>query len=765
MNTTEPSPLLITGELLGSKRARTISTSSVDTIRINSGKKKSTSSNKRARASEPSSGSGCDQNILEDIRRIRQRKSSTYSADTIRAPESSAVTFPIFCDPPERTSPQSETPSTAASKKKDPRKVTPPQLNPGKTAPSVAVTSVRHAPPPPIITNLVVPAMIKHRRKSQHGKINGIMCIPECQILRSPSAFTRNSLSSTYGICLMIPARLHLTLKNPQQWKELPSEPDIRYIDIKCNTFEYRPLSEYYPPEYSVSYTGASSAEYADPAIVPADLTRGIIVNKRWNKTFPGNKFHFKESLITNFGRLPDDSINTHSKDDGDSISKRGWFFKFMIPIPSWVLRQGNTRAFIVETMYSQPRGSSPSIANSELNDYYDQLPPPHRLSSFSTNSTTHLAETYTDVPAPIRTRPYYGDRRGEFPETPFVEEKASTRSSRKKWIVWGLVVVGLLAVAGAVAGVVISQTSKSSSSSGSNLAITGDPSQFSKDSRLKQSFYGIAYTPEDSIYPNCNIQLADVVTDMQLLSQLTSRIRLYGSDCNTTAMVLEAIQLTQVNMTVFIANYPDATDNGVAYNRQKTAIESAIQAYGTDHIGGVTVGNEFILDYLDANGATDPNGSVGNQGAAILTPLIDDTKSMLQSLGVTLKVGNADAGSFFNDKVLADVDYGMANVHPWFANVSIDAAAGHVHRRNRYFFQNSSDAGNESNGASTASEANLQTFIDTFVCQANANGTEYFFFEYFDEPWKTQQFGGVEGYWGLFYSNRTLKNIEIPDC
>ena len=46
---------------------------------------------------------------------------------------------------------------------------------------------------------------------------------------------------------------------------------------------------------------------------------------------------------------------------------------------------------------------------------------------------------------------------------------------------------------------------------------------------------------------------------------------------------------------------------------------------------------------------------------------------------------------------------------------------------------------------------ANLQTFLDTFVCQANANGTGYFFFEYADEPWKDQQFGGVEGWWGLF--------------
>jgi exo-beta-1,3-glucanase (GH17 family) len=38
--------------------------------------------------------------------------------------------------------------------------------------------------------------------------------------------------------------------------------------------------------------------------------------------------------------------------------------------------------------------------------------------------------------------------------------------------------------------------------------------------------------------------------------------------------------------------------------------------------------------------------------------------------------------------------------------------------------------------------------FLDEYVCQANANGTEYFYFEPFDEPWKKLQFGGVEGRW-----------------
>ncbi|KAJ3822182.1 glycoside hydrolase family 17 protein [Lentinula raphanica] len=439
---------------------------------------------------------------------------------------------------------------------------------------------------------------------------------------------------------------------------------------------------------------------------------------------------------------------------------------------------------------------------SSDLQDYYDHVPPAHRISNYSTlsgqqgqhiplqaaasSSAVNLAEPYSDIPGalPARTRPHFGDRRGEFVDSPYVEEK-SRSSGRKKWVLGGLIALVVVIVVAIVLGVVLSRKSSSSSSS-SDDSISGDPSQFTKDSRLKQSFWGIAYTPEGTLYPDCGAKLSDVVTDIQLLSQLTTRIRVYGADCNTTALVLDAIQLTKVNMTVYIANYPESDDNGEAYDRQKSAIQSAIQTFGVDHIAGVTVGNEFILDYLDDNGGTDPNSAVGNAGAEILLGFINDTRSMLSDMSVSLKIGNADAGSYFNDMVLEDVDYGMANVHPWFANVSIDQAAGWTWN----FFEttdvalakslsndpemsiaetgwptNSTNAGNESNGPSTASEANLQTFLNTFVCQANANGTEYFFFEYFDETWKTEKYGGVEGYWGLFYSNRTLKNIEIPDC
>ncbi|KAF8913775.1 glycoside hydrolase superfamily [Gymnopilus junonius] len=317
--------------------------------------------------------------------------------------------------------------------------------------------------------------------------------------------------------------------------------------------------------------------------------------------------------------------------------------------------------------------------------------------------------------------------------------------------------------------------TSGGSSSSPSN---SNDPSNFQKDSRLKKSLYGLAYTPEGSLPDyGCSSTLGKFSrTRTKLMSQLTTRIRLYGADCNQTALVLEAIKQTKVDMQVFLGNFMVEGDNA-AYERQRDVIKNAIQTYGVDHIAGITVGNEFMLNYVTGHNIQDVNSAAADEGAAILTASITDTRSMLSSLNLSksIPVGNSDAGSYFNTKVLQAVDYGLSNVHAWFANTTIDAAAGWVNT----FFQEtnvapaallsnkpkmyiaetgwpsaSSDVSNANNGASDASVANLQKFLDTFVCQANSGGIPYFYFEYFDEEWKDKKYGA-----------RTLKDIKIPDC
>lgn len=51
--------------------------------------------------------------------------------------------------------------------------------------------------------------------------------------------------------------------------------------------------------------------------------------------------------------------------------------------------------------------------------------------------------------------------------------------------------------------------------------------------------------------------------------------------------------------MTVYLGNYAVPNDSNAAYNRQRDAIKEALQTYGTDHVSGVTVGNEYMLNYL----------------------------------------------------------------------------------------------------------------------------------------------------------------------
>ncbi|KAJ1024087.1 hypothetical protein NDA16_002926 [Ustilago loliicola] len=304
------------------------------------------------------------------------------------------------------------------------------------------------------------------------------------------------------------------------------------------------------------------------------------------------------------------------------------------------------------------------------------------------------------------------------------------------------------------------------------------DPSNFDKDPRLHKSMYGLCYTPFHAQYPECGATQANVTEDVQLMSQLTSRLRLYGSDCNTSQLVLEAIKQTKVDMQVFLAVWVD--DNAVTFKRQVDNIVDAVKQYGTDHIAGITVGNEFLLN----------GGSVTTLLDHIST--VNTTVNSLSGLGKYIPIGTADAGSMISLQLASGADYVMANVHPWFGGLPVDQAAGWV-----YSYTNNNEPSTsllapnkptlyvaeagwptganetrlETYQAATAGVSELNTFLDTFLCQSNANVTEKalqpsFVFEAFDEPWKDVLFGGVEAHWGLFDSNKKLKEgLTIPDC
>ncbi|UTT87913.1 hypothetical protein NDA17_001813 [Ustilago hordei] len=117
--------------------------------------------------------------------------------------------------------------------------------------------------------------------------------------------------------------------------------------------------------------------------------------------------------------------------------------------------------------------------------------------------------------------------------------------------------------IIGVVVGIVVarkkdSEDSASSSKNSSGSFLSGEPSKFKKNSALHNCFWGMCYAPFTSQYQyGCGVVLASVVEDVQTLSQLTNRVGLYGADCNVTAFMLDVIQRTKVDLTIYPAVYP----------------------------------------------------------------------------------------------------------------------------------------------------------------------------------------------------------------
>lgn len=89
-----------------------------------------------------------------------------------------------------------------------------------------------------------------------------------------------------------------------------------------------------------------------------------------------------------------------------------------------------------------------------------------------------------------------------------------------------------------------------------------------------------------------------------------------------------------------------------------------------------------MIYSYVSAASQSDPNGPAGDAGAALLVPNITDTRTQLNNMGLskTIPVGNADAGAYFNNEVLAAVDYGVRSYIMFSSKMHILTVLGVSH-------------------------------------------------------------------------------------
>ncbi|WEW55961.1 glycosyl hydrolases family 17 protein [Emydomyces testavorans] len=380
------------------------------------------------------------------------------------------------------------------------------------------------------------------------------------------------------------------------------------------------------------------------------------------------------------------------------------------------------------------------------------------------------------------------------------VEQKASKK--KLKWILGILAAILLLgAIAGGVvAGILVSKKNSSGGNGGSGKSAdddtkaNGDLGKNSKEiqalmnnPKLHKVFPGIDYTPWGTQYPLClkyPPSQNNVTRDMAVLSQLTNTVRLYGTDCNQTEMVLHAIDRLELkDMKLWMGVWIDNTNTTTNDRQLEQMYDIVKSAKDKSVFKGVIVGNEVLFR--------------GSQSSATLKTLSDylkGVKSNLTDLNIDIPVATSDLGDAWTAQLAQLADVVMANVHPFFGGIPVDQAAGWT-----YDFWTSKDValtkgtnkkqlisevgwpsggGNDCGTTATCPDSKsgaiagvkeMNKFMDDWVCAALKNGTDYFWFEAFDEPWKVQyNTPGKEweDKWGLMDPGRNLKpGLKIPDC
>ena len=330
-----------------------------------------------------------------------------------------------------------------------------------------------------------------------------------------------------------------------------------------------------------------------------------------------------------------------------------------------------------------------------------------------------------------------------------WMKDNESSGRKKKKLI---FIVVGIIIIAGIIAGTVAGVMSQNSGSgaddaraqSAADDKAKGDLSKDSQeikdlmnDPDLHKVFAGFAYTPLHAQYPDCltapPIQ-NNVTRDMALLGQLTNVVRMYGTDCNQTEMVLHAIdRLELTDMKIWLGVW--LGNNDTTNTRQVDQMWKILDTYGTDHIKGVAIGNE-VLFRKDLT-------------ATELGTYLSETKSNLTAKGYDLPVATSDLGDNWTADLASQVDVVMSNIHPFFAGVTADEATSWTYT----FWQTHdvvlspnkqhvvseigwpSEGGNNCGAATCTSKTqgsvatipNMNTLMESWICQAMDNGTDYF--------------------------------------
>jgi len=253
----------------------------------------------------------------------------------------------------------------------------------------------------------------------------------------------------------------------------------------------------------------------------------------------------------------------------------------------------------------------------------------------------------------------------------------------------------------------------------------------------------GVAYNPSHifTMRQNKNISQERIDADLAQLSKITGHIRTYTVDggMDKVPEIARRYGMT-VSMGIWIS--PDLAQNEKSI---QLGIKTALANRRT--IDRVIVGNETQLE-----GYVSPD------------QLNDYIRRVRAALPARIKITTAEPWStwMLTPEIGQYVDVVFVHLLPYWENVdirgslkSIDGFYNHIQAEFPDKQIVVGEAGwpseGRTRGNAEASAANEGYFLRAFVQFAQEKGWDYYLFEAYDQPWKSQGEAGVGAYWGLF--------------
>ncbi len=259
----------------------------------------------------------------------------------------------------------------------------------------------------------------------------------------------------------------------------------------------------------------------------------------------------------------------------------------------------------------------------------------------------------------------------------------------------------------------------------------------------------GVCYGPfRDNENPDKGIfPLEDAIgEDIVFLSKITPKIRTYGA-VETLGEIPRICEKTGIDcyLGAWLGEYETE-------NKKEIDLLLKISRQDLKCLKALIVGNEVLLrkDLSE-----------------------DDLREYIRVVKkqTDLPVTTAEVWQWWlkHPRLADDVDFLMVHIHPYWEGVPVEEAAEHVvsaWKRIKKAFPGKRVVVGETGwpsdgkqvGKAVPSEENQAKFFKEFVRLAKREGIEYFYFELFDENWKSKAEGRVGAHWGIYNSDGSLK-------